>query len=334
MKRILLTGGFGYIGSHTASVLASENKDFIIYDNFSNSKFSVLERLEKTINKKTVYVNADILDTNKLIQTIDNYEIKSVMHFAALKSVRESFIKPLSYYQINIAGTISLLLAMEKTNVKNLLFSSSATIYGEPNYLPIDEKHPLRAINPYGETKLAVENILKKLVDSDKSWSVTSLRYFNPIGSHHLGLIGDDPLSGKSENLMPSIIKVFKGIKKNLEIFGDNYETIDGTGVRDYIHIMDLAEAHAKALEYLECSNGLNIFNLGTGKGVSVLELIKSFEKIIGYSLPKVIKEKRFGDAAYCFADPTKAKNILKWNTKRDLNEMCLSALNFSKINT
>ncbi len=334
MNRILLTGGFGYIGSHTASILASENKDFVIYDNFSNSKYSVLERLEKTINKKIIYVNADILDTNQLIKTIDNYEIKSVMHFAALKSVRESFINPLSYYQNNIAGTISLLLAMERTNVKNLLFSSSATIYGQPNYLPIDEKHPLRAINPYGETKLAVENILSKLVNSDKNWSITSLRYFNPIGAHHMGLIGDDPLSGKSENLMPSIIKVFKGIKQNLEIFGDNYETKDGTGVRDYIHIMDLAEAHTKALEHLNCSNGLNIFNLGTGKGVSVLELINAFEKIIGYSLPKVIKERRNGDAAFCFADPTKAKNILEWYTKRDLNEMCLSALNFSKINT
>ena len=334
MNKILVTGGFGYIGSHTATILAEKNKDFVIYDNFFNCKSSVVGRLEKTINKKIEYVKGDIADTNKLIETINNYQINAVIHFAALKSVKESITNPLKYYEINVGGTISLLAAMQKTNVKKLLFSSSATIYGEPNYLPIDEVHPLKAINPYGETKLAVENILKDLVISDKNWSITSLRYFNPIGSHHLGLIGDDPISGKSENLMPSILKVFKGIKSKIEIFGDDYETEDGTGVRDYIHVMDLAAAHSKALGYLAKTNGLNIFNLGTGKGISVLQLINTFEKVTGCSLPKVIRDRRIGDAAYCYANPQKAKSILKWQTIMSLEEMCLSAYNFSKIDT
>ncbi len=334
MKKILLTGGFGYIGSHTAALLAERNKDFIIYDNFSNVKYSVIDRLEKIIKRKIEYVKGDIQDTNKLINTIKKYQINAVIHLAALKSVRESTLNPLKYYQINVGGTISLLKAMQYTNVKNLLFSSSATIYGYPKYLPIDENHPLEAINPYGETKLVVENILKDLVLSDNSWSITSLRYFNPIGAHPSGLIGDDPLSEKTENLMPTIIKVFQGIKPALEIFGDNYETIDGTGVRDYLHIMDLAEAHLKALDYLTKIKGLNIFNLGTGKGNSVLELITTFEKITKCVIPKVIKGRRSGDVAYCYADPNKARKLLNWHTTMDLNQMCLSAYNFSKINT
>ena len=334
MNKILLTGGFGYVGSHTAATLAENNMEFVIYDNFSNSKYSVIDRLEKTINQKINYVDGDIKDTNKLIKTIDKYEIKSVIHFAALKSVRESVLNPLNYFDINVGGTISLLKAMKYTNVKTLLFSSSASIYGDPKYLPIDEKHPFNSINPYGRTKIIIENILKDIFISDKDWSIVSLRYFNPIGSHDLGLIGDDPLSGKTENLVPSIIKVFKGINQKIEIFGKDYQTIDGTGVRDYIHIMDLAEAHFKALNFLQSSNGLNNFNLGTGKGISVLELINTFEEIIGFSLPKVFKERRFGDAAFCYADPTKAENILKWKTKRNLKEMCKSALKFSNIIT
>ena len=334
MNKILLTGGFGYIGSHTAVQLAEKNREFVIYDNFSNCKSSVLERLERTINKKIEFVKGDINDTNKLIQTINHYKIKAVIHFAALKSVKESIKYPLNYYEINVGGTISLLLAMQKTNVKNLVFSSSATIYGAPCYLPIDENHPLKAINPYGETKLIAENILKDVVISDKSWSITSLRYFNPIGSHHLGLIGDDPLSGKSENLMPAIIKVYKGLKPNIEIFGDDYETYDGTGVRDYIHIMDLAKAHSKAVDLLDHTYGLNIFNLGTGKGISVLELIKTFEKVTGSDLPKVFKERRIGDAASCYANPQKASKMLKWKTTMNLEEMCFSAYKFSKIDT
>tara|TARA_X000000950_G_C13910694_1_gene658883 strand:+ start:3131 stop:4135 length:1005 start_codon:yes stop_codon:yes gene_type:complete len=333
MSTILLTGGFGYIGSHTASVLAEKNKDFVIYDNFLNSKHSVLERLESTIGKKIKFVNGDVNDTEKLIEILKKYQINSVIHFAALKSVRESIMNPIKYYEINVGGTISLINAMKKTNVKRLLFSSSATIYGDPEYLPIDENHPLRAINPYGQTKLIVENIIRDLVKVEKDWSITSLRYFNPIGAHHLGLIGDDPLSGKSENLMPSIIKVFKGIKLKLEVFGNDYDTKDGTGVRDYIHIMDLAEAHVVALDYLSNSYGHKIFNLGTGKGISVLELINTFEKVTNSKLPTTIKERRVGDAAFCYADPTKAKNILKWHAKRDLKDMCKSAYNFSKIN-
>jgi len=333
MSMILLTGGFGYIGSHTASLLSEKNVDFLIYDNFSTSKYSVLERLEKTISKKINYVDGDIKDTERLIEVFSKNNIDSVIHFAALKSVRESIIDPIKYYEINVGGTLSLIRAMKKTNIKKLLFSSSATIYGDPEYLPIDENHPLRAINPYGQTKLIVERILRDLVMAEKDWSITSLRYFNPIGAHPLGLIGDDPLTGKTENLMPSIIKVYKGIKPNLEVFGNDYDTKDGTGVRDYIHIMDLAEAHVMSLDYLMGCDGLNIFNIGTGKGITVLELINTFEKVTNSKLPIIIKKRRSGDVAYCYADPSKAKNTLKWKTKRDLNEMCLSAYNFSIIN-
>ena len=333
MSTILLTGGFGYIGSHTASFLAEKNKDFLIYDNFLTSKYSVLERLEKTIGKNIKYVDGDIKDTENLTEVLKKYDINSVVHFAGLKSVRESIINPMKYYEINVGGTLSLIKAMKKRNIKKLLFSSSATIYGDPEYLPIDESHPLRAINPYGQTKLIVERILRDLANSDKDWSITSLRYFNPIGAHPLGLIGDDPLLGKTENLMPSIIEVFRGMRANLEIFGDDYETKDGTGVRDYIHIMDLAEAHAIALEYLIGSDGFNIFNLGTGKGTTVLELINTFEKVTNSKIPIIIKKRRSGDTPSCFADPSKAKNILKWKTKSGLDEMCLSAYNFSKKN-
>ena len=333
MSTILLTGGFGYIGSHTASVLAEKNKDFVIYDNFLNSKHSVLERLESTIGKKIKFVNGDVNDTEKLIEILKKYQINSVIHFAALKSVRESIMNPIKYYEINVGGTISLIKAMKKTNIKRLLFSSSATIYGDPEYLPIDENHPLRAINPYGQTKLIVENIIRDLVKVEKDWSITSLRYFNPIGAHHLGLIGDDPLSGKSENLMPSIIKVFKGIKLKLEVFGNDYDTKDGTGVRDYIHIMDLADAHISALNHLLNNKGLNIFNLGTGNGFSVMEVINTFEKIINKEIPKVIIQKRKGDVSTCYADPKLAKEILNWKSKFNLMDMCLSSWNFSKSN-
>ena len=297
MSKVLLTGGFGYIGTHTAALLSEKNKDFVIYDNFINSKYSVINRLEKTTNKNIKFIVGDVKDTERLIDTLNKYEIKFVIHFAALKSVRESVINPLKYYAENVGGTISLLKAMKNANVKNLVFSSSATIYGNPEYLPIDEYHSLKAINPYGETKLVVENIIRDIVSSEKDWSIVSLRYFNPIGAHHLGLIGDDPLSGKSENLMPSIIKVYQGIKPYIEIFGDDYKTKDGTGVRDYLHIMDLADAHIKALDYLLDSYGLNIFNLGTGRGTSVLELINTFEKITNCELPKIIKGRRLGDA-------------------------------------
>jgi len=331
MNRILLTGGFGYIGSHTAAILSEIKEEFIIFDDFSNCRENIVERLEKVIGKKFSYVRGDIRDTSKLIKIIKNNKISSVLHFAALKSIQDSVKNPLKYYDVNVLGTISLLNAMQSNGVKKFLFSSSACIYGEPEYLPIDENHPLKAINPYGETKLIIEKILKDLVRYDENWSITCLRYFNPIGSHPSGLIGDDPISGKSQNLMPSLIDVAKGLKANIEIYGNNYETKDGTGVRDYIHIMDLAYAHVKALKYLKNSSGINIFNLGTGSGYSVLELIDTFENVTGIEIPKKIIKRREGDVSSCYADPSKSKRVLEWQTKMNLYQMCSSAWKFSK---
>ena len=333
MNRVLLTGGFGYIGSHTAAILAANKEEFLILDNFSNCKVNIIGRLEKIINKKISYVEADIRETTKLIDIIKTNQISSVIHFAAVKSIQDSVDDPLKYYDINVSGTISLLNAMKINGVKKFIYSSSASIYGEPNYLPIDENHQLNAINPYGETKLAVEKILKELVTYDNEWSISCLRYFNPVGAHHSGLIGDDPLLGKSQNLMPSIIDVAKGLRKNIEIYGADYNTKDGTGVRDYIHIMDLANAHVKALNHLNKSTGINIFNLGTGKGFSVMELINTFENVNGIYIPKKIIKRRRGDVSSCYADPSKSNNILKWQTKMDLAQMCSSAWKFARFN-
>ena len=333
MNRILLTGGFGYIGSHTATILADKKKEFIIYDNFSNSKIDIVERLEKTTKQKIKYIAGDVRDTKKLINVIKTNQIKSVIHFAALKSVEDSVTNPLDYYDVNVLGTISLLNAMKINGVKKFLFSSSASIYGEPEYLPIDENHPLNAVNPYGESKLIVEKILKDLSDSDNEWSIICLRYFNPIGAHHLRLIGDDPILEKSKNLMPSIIKVAKGSERNVQVYGDDYNTKDGTGVRDYIHIMDLADAHVKSINYLDEFSGIDIFNLGTGNGFSVLELINTFENVTGKNIKMKISRRRDGDVSCCYADPSKANNILSWKTKMNLREMCLSAWNFQKNN-
>ena len=331
MNRILLTGGFGYIGSHTAAILSERKAEFIIFDDFSNCRENIVERLERVIGKKISYVKGDIRDTSKLINIIKNNKISSVLHFAALKSIQDSVNNPLKYYEVNVLGTISLLNAMQINGVKNFLFSSSASIYGEPRYLPIDEDHPLMAINPYGETKLMIEKILRDLVKYDQNWSIACLRYFNPIGAHPSGLIGDDPISGKSQNLMPSLIDVAKGLKKNIDIYGNNYETKDGTGVRDYIHIMDLASAHVKALIHLKKTSGINIFNLGTGRGYSVMELIDTFENVTGIKIPKKIIKRREGDVSSCYADPSKSNRVLEWKTKMDLNQMCSSAWKFSK---
>jgi len=331
MGSILITGGFGYIGSHTAALLAEKNKDFVIYDNFCNSKKSVIKRLEKIINKKVNYEIGDIRDIKKLVKLINKYKVESVIHFAALKSVENSILNPLEYYENNVTGSISLLNAMEITGVKKLLFSSTAAIYGEPKYSPIDENHPLSTLNPYGNTKLIIENIINDIFKNYKGWSILSLRYFNPIGSHPSFLIGDDPLIKKATNLMPAIIRVVKGIENFVEIFGDDYDTHDGSGIRDYIHIMDLASAHIKALEFLSENDIFEVFNIGTGNGVSVFELIKIFEDVTGRKVPTIISPRRKGDSSCCYANPTKAKKILKWKANLDLKEMCLSAWNFSK---
>ena len=334
MSCILLTGGFGYIGSHTATILSEKNLDFVIFDNFSNCKKSVVKRLEKIIKKKVKYETGDIRDKNKLIKLIKKYKVQSVIHFAAFKSVEKSILNPIEYYENNVGGTISLLSAMKLTGVKNLLFSSTAAIYGEPDYYPIDENHPLKTLNPYGNTKLIIENILKDLFNLEKGWSILCLRYFNPVGSHPTYLIGDDPTFQKKTNLMPAIIKVVKGIEKYFEVFGDDYDTPDGSGIRDYIHIMDLASAHVYAVDFLNKKNTFEIFNIGTGYGISVFEFLKSFEEICGLKVPYKVSSRRFGDPSCCYADPTKAKKILNWKAKRDIKEMCLSAWNFSKYST
>ena len=333
MSCILLTGGSGYIGSHIASLLAKEDKDFLIIDNFINSKKSVIKRLEDTSNKKVNFVECDIRNTKKLINILKEQKISAVIHLAAKKSVEESIHNPLEYYDVNVSGTLSLLNAMKTAEVKNLVFSSSATIYGEPEYLPIDEEHPINAINPYGESKIIVENILSDLIKSDKEWSIVSLRYFNPIGSHFYGLLGDDPKNTKSTNLMPVILEVAEGKRECLKIFGNDYSTLDGTGIRDYIHIMDLASAHIKAFDFIKKSKGLYVFNLGTGKGVSVMELVKCFEKVSRIKIPTIIVNRRLGDVGSCFANPAKAYEFLNWRTKYSLEDMCQTAWNFSKTN-
>ena len=333
MKNVLITGGLGYIGSHTASILAENNISFLILDNLTNCKFDVIERLEKIIKRKVNFIEGDILDTNKLKEIFQKFEISSVLHFAALKSVEDSISSPIEYYKTNISGTVSLLNAMQIANVRNLVFSSSATVYGEPNYLPIDELHSIEPLNPYGQSKIIVEKILTDLLRHDDSWSINSLRYFNPVGSHPSNLIGDDPISIKSKNLMPNIIDVVKGIKKEIQIFGKDYNTPDGTCIRDYIHVMDLAYAHYKSLQFLEKSRGFNVFNIGTGNGYSVLEMINTFEAVTGFELPKCFINRRDGDVQSCYSDPTKAKKILGWESKYDLRQMCLSSFDFSRSN-
>lgn len=330
MGRILLTGGFGYIGSHTAALIAEKGEDFLIYDNFCNCNSNIVNQLEKTIGEKINFIEGDIRDISKLEKIISTNKISSVAHFAALKYVGDSVNNPLEYYDVNVLGTINLLKVMQKYGVKKFLFSSSASIYGEPEYLPIDEIHPLNAINPYGETKLIVEKMLEDLSKSDDEWSIISLRYFNPLGAHEFGLIGDDPFSEKSKNLLPSIIRAALGLSSKIKIYGDNYDTKDGTGVRDYIHIIDLANAHLKALIHLNSNKGINVFNLGTGRGFSVLEVINTFENVTGKHVPRQIIKKRDGDVSSCYADPTRANTFLDWQTKLDLKEMCLSAWNFS----
>ena len=333
MSNVLLTGGLGYIGSHTASVLAKNNIKFLILDNLSNCKIGVVERLGEIIKQKIEFVECDVRDTNKLIAIIQKNNISSVMHFAALKSVEDSLFSPTAYYETNISGTISLLNAMNIANVRNLVFSSSATVYGQPRYLPIDELHRIKAINPYGQTKIIIEEIFSDLVKYDRNWSINSLRYFNPLGAHPSYLIGDDPISKKSKNLMPNIIDVVKGITKEIKIFGNDYDTKDGTCIRDYIHIMDLANAHFKSLQFLEKTKGFNVFNIGTGHGYSVLELINTFEDVTGCEIPKSFVKRRDGDVHSCYADPTKAQDILGWNPEYDLMQMCLSSFEFSRSN-
>lgn len=322
---ILLTGGTGYIGSHAAIVLIEAGFDVVLFDNLSNSHPDVANRIEKITSKKLSFVHGDVRDTDFLSSTIKNFQIDSVMHFAGLKAVGESVSEPLKYFDYNVGGAISLLKAMQENNINQLIFSSSATVYGDPTYLPIDEAHPTSTSNPYGQTKLMIEEILKNLVASDPNFKIIALRYFNPIGAHNSGLIGESP-KGIPNNLLPYIADVAFGKLPNLSVFGCDYQTLDGTGIRDYIHVMDIAEGHLAALKFISKNKGWNVFNLGTGEGKSVLEVIQAYSEINNVQIPYSIVERRPGDVASIYASATNANNKLNWKAKRNLNEMCKSS--------
>ncbi|MBZ0097196.1 MAG: UDP-glucose 4-epimerase GalE [Sulfuricella sp.] len=321
---ILLTGGTGYIGSHTAVVLTQAGHRVVLYDNFCNSQPDVVQQLEKITGQPITLVEGDVRDTALLTETLKTHAIAAVIHFAGLKAVGESVAKPIDYYANNVQGTISLLQAMVATDVKTVVFSSSATVYGDPQYLPIDEEHSTSATNPYGRSKLHIEEILADVAKTDTTWRIACLRYFNPVGAHESGLIGEDP-SGIPNNLMPYVAQVATGKLPYLNIFGNDYPTPDGTGVRDYIHVMDLAEGHLEALKFLTHQTGWHAINLGTGKGNSVLEVVKAFEAASGKPVPYQIAPRRSGDIATCYAKADKAAKQLGWRANRTLEVMCAS---------
>jgi len=334
---VLLTGGMGYIGSHTALRLIEQGHQVTIFDNLTNSNASVLNSIESISLTKPNFVQGDILDTAIVENTLNKFKINAVIHLAGLKAVGESVLTPLSYYKNNVQGTISLLDAMLSCNIGTLVFSSSATVYGAPTHLPITEEHPTDPNNPYGRTKLYIEKILMDTAQSNKDWNVINLRYFNPVGSHPSGLIGDSP-NGIPNNLMPYINQVASKLRPFLNIFGDDYITPDGTGVRDYIHIEDLSDAHLDALNWIhdlqkDTTTNVSTFNIGTGLGYSVLDIIKAYEKINNLEIPYRITSRRKGDIASSYADPTKANSVLGWKASRTLEDMCYSAWNFQKIN-
>jgi UDP-glucose 4-epimerase len=321
---ILLTGGTGYIASHTATVLVQAGHEVVLLDNLSNSRRDVVERLRQITGRTLAFHEADVRDRAKVAEVLKAHRCTAVVHFAGLKAVGESVQKPLEYFDNNVGGTLALLQAMRDADVSSIVFSSSATVYGEPQYLPLDEAHPTFAVNPYGRTKLHVEEILADLCRAEPAWRVACLRYFNPAGAHPSGLIGEDP-NGIPNNLMPYIAKVAIGELKSLGVFGNDYPTPDGTGVRDYIHVMDLAEGHAAALSFLQKQTGWQAINLGTGSGYSVLDMLRAFEKACGHPVSYEIKPRRPGDVASCYADPAKASSTLGWRATRGIDEMCES---------
>ena len=329
---ILLTGGTGYIGSHTATVLAQAGHQVVLFDNLSNSSITVLHRLERITGQRLPFVQGDIRNTALLETTLRQHGIQAVIHFAGLKAVGESAEKPIDYYANNVQGSISLLQAMQAAQVYTLVFSSSATVYGQPQYLPYDENHPTAAINPYGRTKLHIEEILRDTAASHPAWHIALLRYFNPVGAHPSGLIGELP-NGTPNNLMPFIAQVATGQRPHLNIFGNDYDTPDGTGVRDYIHVVDLALGHIKALDKIKETQGVGIYNLGTGIGYSVLDLTYNFQKATGVEIPYTIIDRRPGDVATCYADATKAKEELGWTAQKTLADMCRDSWNWQKNN-
>ena len=330
--KILVTGGTGYIGSHTCVSLIESGYDIVIIDNLSNSKREVVDMIEKITSKKVTFYEGDVRDKDLLNKIFDEHKIDAIIHFAGYKAVGESVMKPLMYYRNNIDSTLSLLEVAGEHNVKKIVFSSSATVYGKPHKLPIKEDFPLSTTNPYGSTKLIIEGILRDLYKSDNEWSIAILRYFNPIGAHKSGLIGENP-NGIPNNLMPYIIKVATGELKSLGIFGNDYDTHDGTGVRDYIHVVDLAEGHVKAIEKVLNESGCDAYNLGTGNGYSVLDLVNTFMKVNNIKLNYEIKERRPGDIDACYSNPSYAYEKLGWKAKKGIEEMCLDAYNYVKNN-
>ena len=341
--KFFITGGAGYIGTHVSSMLLDKGHDIVILDNFSNSNISSIYALEKLSNQSITLYEDDICDEEALFKILNDHNFEAVIHLAALKSVSESIRYPKEYFKNNFEGTLCLLNAMQSFNLKNIIFSSSATVYGIPQYLPIDEMHPLSSINPYAETKLRIEKELKDISKNDDSWNIVSLRYFNPVGAHESGLIGENPLEIPN-NIMPYIANVANKELPYINIFGRNYDTEDGTGVRDYIHVMDLAESHLLALNFIGIkavnhevsqsnNSGFNVFNIGTGKGCSVLELINTFQEVNNIEIPYKFSSRREGDVASCYANVDMFNRTFNWNTKRTIEDMCTSAWNFKQRN-
>lgn len=325
--KVLVTGGAGYIATHTDVCLLNAGHEVVAVDNFSNSSYESVENVERITGKKVIFYEGDVCDKKILEKIFSEHKIDAVIHFAGLKAVGESCEKPLLYYRNNLDSTLTLLETMVKYDVKRFVFSSSATVYGTPERLPLDEDCRLSTTNPYGSTKLMIENILKDVYAADRSFHILLLRYFNPVGAHESGLIGEDP-KGIPNNLMPYVAKVAHGELPYLNVFGNDYDTPDGTGVRDYIHVMDLAEGHLAALEHID-SYGVEAINLGTGVGYSVLDMVKAFEKASGKPVPYKIAPRRPGDIASCYASPEKAANELNWRAKRNLEDMCRDLWNF-----
>lgn len=323
MSKILVTGGAGYIGSHTCVELLEAGYEVVVVDNLYNASAKALERVEEITGKKVIFYETDVLDREALSKIFDEHEIEAVIHFAGYKAVGESVRKPIEYYYNNMTGTLVLCDVMRNHGVKNIVFSSSATVYGDPAQIPITEECPKGSpTNPYGWTKSMLEQVLTDIHTADPEWNVILLRYFNPIGAHKSGLIGEDP-KGIPNNLLPYVAQVAVGKREKLGVFGNDYDTPDGTGVRDYIHVVDLAAGHVKAIEKLKSNPGVEIYNLGTGKGYSVLQVVAAFEKACGHKIPYEIKERRAGDIAVCYCDPGKAERELGWTARYGIDEMC-----------
>ena len=329
---ILVTGGTGFIGSHTVVELVKDGREVVILDNLRNSKICVLDRIKTITGKSVKFYKADLLNEDEIEKVFSENDIDSVIHFAGLKAVGESVEKPMLYYHNNLTGTLNLCKVMASHGCKRIVFSSSATVYGKPKSVPIKEDFPLSTTNPYGETKLMIERILKDITVSDPEWSVSILRYFNPIGAHESGLIGEDP-KGIPNNLLPYVARVALGKYDHVNVFGDDYNTHDGTGVRDYIHVVDLANAHLKALDRAAKVTGIEYYNIGTGIGYSVLDIIHAYEKAVGHEIKYVIGPRRAGDIDECYADPTKAYEILGWKAQYGIEKMCLDSANWQMKN-